>query len=308
MRVFLAGATGAIGRPLVPKLLAAGHHVTGMTRSDAGAAKLRAAGVDAVVCDVFDAARLNEAVAAAKPDVLVHQLTALPQEYEMRDAETFVGPTNRLRTEGTTRLLEAARGAGVKRVVAQSIAFIYAPEGSWVKDETARVQPPKANPAVGAVLAMEAAVTGQDDLTGVALRYGQFYGPGTYYARDGSIGEQVRKRRFPIVGAGTGVFSLLHVEDAADAAIAALDRGEGIYNIVDDEPAPLRDWLPAYAEALGAKPPFRVPAFIARLAAGQAAAAYALQLRGASNAKAKRELGWTPAHASWREGFREALA
>jgi nucleoside-diphosphate-sugar epimerase len=310
MRVFVAGATGAIGRPLVPKLLQAGHGVTGMTRSEESATRLRETGADAVVCDVFDEEGVREAMRSAAPEAVVHQLTALPDRFDFRD-ETAYQETNRLRTEGTRILLDSAMAAGARRFVAQSIAFAYAPTGEPVKDENAPLMTGVSGhfaEGVVAVSEMEGAVTGAEGLEGLVLRYGFFYGPGTYYASDGSTAEDVRKRRMPVVGQGEGVFSFIHLGDAADATVAALERGApGVYNVVDDDPAPMRDWLPVYAEALGAKPPLRVPKLLARLVAGKQAAAFATTLRGASNAKAKRELAWEPRHPSWREGFREAL-
>ena len=302
MRVFVAGATGVIGRPLVAQLLAAGHEVTGMTRSPERAEGLRAAGARAVVVDVFDASGVRAAMAEARPEAVVHELTDLPAAYTTNMQKLTAG-TNRLRREGTRVLLEAGREAGADRFLAQSIAFAYAPEGDWVKDESA---PLGRDPhVVGGVLDLERAVL---DAGGTVLRYGQFYGPGTWYAADGSIAELVRRRRFPVVGDGEARFSFVHVDDAAGATVAALERGRpGVYNVVDDDPAPMREWLPVYAEALGAKPPRRVPAFVARLVAGRTAASAATELRGASNAKARRELGWTPRHPSWRQGFAASL-
>lgn len=310
MRVFVAGASGVIGRPLVRQLLAAGHEVTGTTRREERAEEIRAAGATAVVCDVFDAAALAAAVKAAAPEVVVNQLTSLPQRYDPRKA-SFYEATNRVRGEGGHNLVEAARAAGARRFVTQSISFLYAPEGDWVKDEEARPfddAPGHFGPSVRILLNHEREVVESKDFEGLVMRYGQFYGSGSYFAPDGHIGGEVRRRRFPIVGPGTGTFSFLHVEDAAGATVAALDHGApGIYNVVDDEPAPLGEWLPVYAEALGAKPPRRVPVWLAKLVAGSAVAETAVQLRGASNAKAKRELGWQPRYPSWRQGFREAL-
>jgi nucleoside-diphosphate-sugar epimerase len=310
MRVFVAGATGAIGRPLVPKLLEAGHEVTGMTRSEESAAQLRERGAEAVVCDVFDEEGVREALGAASPEAVVHQLTALPDRFDLRDDTTYHG-TNRLRTEGTRILLDAAGDANARRFVAQSIAFAYEPTGDRVKDEDAPLMLGAEGhfaEGVEAVDQLERAVTRAESLEGLVLRYGFFYGPSTYYAPDGSSAEDVRRRRLPIVGRGEGVFSFVHVDDAADATVAALERGApGVYNVVDDEPAPMREWLPLYAEALRAKPPRRVPKLLARLVAGNEAVAFATTLRGASNAKAKRELGWEPRHPSWRQGFREDL-
>ena len=310
MKVFVAGASGALGWPLVRQLLAVGHEVTGMTRREGRAAELREAGAEAVVCDVFDAGALNEAVAAAAPEAVVHALTALPPSFKPKS--DYLAATNRVRTEGTRNLVAAARAAGARRLIAESVAFFYEPEGDWVKDEEARlfVDPP-GRFAAGrdALVELEQAVSGAEGLEGIVLRFGWFYGPGTYYAADGSMAEETRKRRNPVIGSGTGLFSFVHIDDAAAAIVAALDRGApGIYNVVDDEPVPQREWLPAYAEALGAKPPRKVPYWLARLAAGADLASTAISMRGASNAKAKRELGWQPAHPSWREGFRASLS
>ncbi len=310
MKVFLAGASGALGRPLVKQLVAAGHEVTGMTRREERAAAIREAGARAVVCDVFDAGALNEAVAAAAPEVVVHALTALPPSFKPKS--DYLAATNRVRTEGTQNLVAAARAAGARRLIAESVAFFYEPEGDWVKDEEARLfADPPGRFAAGrdALVELERQVSGAEGLEGVVLRFGWFYGPGTYYAADGSMAAETRKRRNPVIGAGTGRFSFVHIEDAAAAVVAALDRGApGAYNVVDDEPAPQREWLPVYAEALGAKPPRRVPVWLARRAAGADLASTAISMRGASNAKAKRELGWQPAHPSWRTGFRDSLA
>jgi 2-alkyl-3-oxoalkanoate reductase len=309
VRVFVAGASGALGRPLIPQLVAAGHEVAGMTRREERAEEIRAAGATAVVCDVFDGEALSAVVAAARPDVVVHALTALPDRMDWK--KDPVGPTNRIRTEGTRNLIAAAAAAGARRLVAESVAFFYAPVGSWVKDEEAPLfesAPPPFAEAVGALLDLEHQVLRAEGLEGLVLRYGWFYGPGTHFAPDGFQAEETRRRRLPIVGSGQGTFSFLHVEDAASATVAALSSGApGVYNVVDDEPAPMREWVPVYAEALGAKPPRRVPVWLARLVAGRAIAANATELRGASNGKAKRELDWEPRYASWRQGFREAL-
>lgn len=309
MKVFVAGASGVIGRPLVRQLVAAGHEVTGTTRRPERAEEIRAAGATAVVCDAYDPTPLEAAVKEAAPDVVVNQLTSLPQRYDPRKA-SFYEETNRVRREGGHNLVEAARAAGARRFLTQSISFLYAPEGEWVKDEEARPfddAPGHFGPAVRAMLEHEREVVESSDFEGLVLRYGQFYGPGTYYARDGHLGREVQRRRFPIVGEGTGTFSFLHVEDAAGATLAALDHGTpGVYNVVDDEPAPLHEWLPVYAEAIGAKPPRRVPFWLARLVAGKSVAEQAVALRGASNAKARRELGWQPSYPSWRQGFQEA--
>jgi nucleoside-diphosphate-sugar epimerase len=282
-----------------------------MTRREERAEEIRAAGAAAVVCDVFDAAALTTAVKQAAPEVVINQMTSLPHEYNPRKA-SFYASTDRVRREGGHNLVEAARTAGAKRVLTQSIAFLYAPEGDWVKAEDARPFEDARGHFRGAIEAMlghEHEVVDSPDFEGLVLRYGQFYGPGTYYARDGHLGREVSRRRFPIVGPGTGTFSFLHVEDAAAATVAALGNGApGIYNVVDDEPAPLHEWLPVYAEVLGAKPPRRVPVWLAKLAAGSSVAEMAVGLRGASNAKAKRELDWQPKYPSWRVGFRDAAA
>ena len=309
MKVFVAGASGVIGRPLVRQLVAAGHDVAGTTSKPENAAPLEAAGATPIVCDALDAEAVQAAVRDSAPEVVISQLTRLPRDYNPRKID--YGPTNRARAEGGHNLIEAARAAGARRFITQSVAFIYAPEGEMIKDEEARPWTDAPDPfrsGAGSTLDHEREATHTTGLEGVVLRYGQFYGPGTYYAADGNIAEQVRRRRFPIVGRGEGMFSFIHIDDAASATVASLERGApGIYNIVDDEPAPLREWLLVYVEALGARRPRRVPTFLARLVAGPFAVAFATQLRGASNAKAKRELGWEPRYPSWRQGLREAL-
>ena len=306
MKVFVAGASGAIGRRLLPQLLEGGHEVTGMTRSERNAEAIRSTGSLAAVVDVFDPQALNEALSDAAPDAVIHQLTALPHRFEPRKKNLYE-VTNRVRSEGTRNLLAAAQAAGARRFICQSIAFAYAAEGERVKLEDAPLAlnaPAPFGAAVHTIAEMERAVV---DTDGLVLRYGWFYGPGTYYGEGGSSDSDVTKRRFPVVGAGEGTFSFIHVDDAAAATVAALDRGEpGIYNIVDDEPAQMRDWLPVYAEAIGAKPPRRVPLWLAKLVAGPMVAEMAGSLRGASNAKAKTELGWQPRWATWRDGFRDA--
>jgi nucleoside-diphosphate-sugar epimerase len=307
--VFVAGASGAVGRPLVPMLVAAGHEVTGTTRSGQRAETIRAAGATAAVVDALDAEALRAAVAGARPEVVVHELTALPHRFAPRSTD-FYDATNRLRTEGTRNLIEAARAAGARRLVCQSIAFAYAPGARPdVKNEDAPLAldaPPPFGEVVRALAAMEREVLEADGLEGVVLRYGWFYGPGTYYGEGGGTEREVRRRRFPVIGSGAGVFSFVHVEDAAAATVAAVERGApGAYNVVDDEPAAMRDWLPAYAEAIGAPRPLRIPVWLARLVAGPMATVINTQ-PGAANAKAKRELGWTPRWPSWRDGFRSA--
>jgi 2-alkyl-3-oxoalkanoate reductase len=307
VKVFVAGATGAIGRRLVPRLVAAGHDVTGLTRSEERAAGLREAGADAVVGDALDEAAVGEAMAEASPEVVVHKLTALPEQPDFRDQKQLEA-TNRLRSEGTRILIEGAVAAGARRVVAQSIAFMYEPSGNRVKREEDRLAERAPGNVSEHVRALERAVTQTDGVEGLVLRHGAFYGPGTWYAPDGAIAEMVRKRRFPVVGSGDGLTSFIYVDDAAAATLVAVERGApGIYNVTDDEPARMGDWVPAYAEAIGAPKPRRVPKWVVRLAAGKGAAEFAVASRGASNEKAKRELGWQLDHPSWRQGFREAL-
>ena len=313
MRIFLAGATGAVGSRLAPMLLDAGHQVTGTTRSPAKAEELRAAGVEPVVVDGLDRDAVVAAVVAARPDAIVHQLTALSDLNSLRDFDAAFELTNRLRTEGTDHLLEGARKAGARRFVAQSYAgWNYARTGGPVKTEDDPLDPePVASQSrsLAAIRRLEESVTGTRDIDGIVLRYGGFYGPGTGMVKGGEQVDLVRKRRFPIVGDGGGVWSFVHIDDAAAATLAAVERGKpGIYNVVDDEPAPVRVWLPALACAAGARPPRKLPRWLARMAAGEAMTSMMTESRGASNAKAKRELGWRPAYASWREGFKAAFA
>jgi nucleoside-diphosphate-sugar epimerase len=310
VRVFVAGASGAIGRPLIPRLVGAGHEVTGMSRSEAKAEDVRRAGANAAVLDVFDSDALHAAVEEARAEVIVHELTALPDRLDFKQQDVYAA-TNRVRTEGTRNLLDAARAAGAGRFVCQSIAFAYRPEGTAIKtedDELLDSAPGGFGSGVQALREMESMVLGADGIDGLVLRYGFFYGPGTYYGEDGSTTADVRRRRMPIVGKGTGVFSFVHIDDAADATVAAVARGApGVYNVVDDEPTLMREWMPVFAQAAGAKRPMRVPVWLAKLVGGRDVAGFALELRGASNEKAKRELGWQPAHPSWRTGFAESL-
>ncbi len=303
MRVFIAGASGAIGTRLVPQLIARGHEVIGTYRSPANAERLRVYGAEAVALDLLDANAVRKAALGAEPDAIVHQATALANASFGRNFDRTFAQTNRLRTEGTDNLLAAAREAGVSRFVAQSnVTFRYAREGGMIKSED---DPPDTKPVAGAVESM-AAMNYLDDAVvaagGIALRYGIFYGA----ANDGLV-EPVRKRQFPIVGDGGGFMSWIHLDDAAAATVLALEHdGPAIYNIVDDEPAPVRQWLPLLADTLGAKPPRHVPVWLARLFAGEPGVAMGTEARGASNAKAKRELGWTLRYPSWRQGFVQA--
>jgi nucleoside-diphosphate-sugar epimerase len=310
MRVLVAGATGAIGKQLVPRLVAAGHAVHGMTRSESKQALLRELGAVPVVADALDPDQVAEAVARAKPDVIVHQLTAIGA-VDPRHMERDFAPTNRLRTEGTDYLLAAAQAVGARRVVAQSNgAFVYARSGGAVKSEEDPLDPTpvrEMRAIIAALRHLEGAVLGADWTEGIVLRYGALYGPGTSMAPGGNEFELIRKRKFPVVGRGGGVWSFVHVADAAEAAVAAVEHGSrGVYNVVDDEPARVAEWLPALAQALGAKQPRRVPRFIGRLFAGECGVQMMTELRGASNAKAKRELAWRPGHPSWRQGFAAA--
>jgi nucleoside-diphosphate-sugar epimerase len=305
MRVFVTGATGAIGSRLVPQLVERGHEVTGTSRSRDKAERLRGQGAEAVVLDVLDRDAVGEAVAAARPDAIVHQATALAGLSDFKHFDRTFEPTNRLRTEGTDALLAAARAHSVSRFVVQSYAgWPYAREGGPVKTEDDRLDPtpvPAMRKTLAAIRHVEQAAVGAG---GLALRYGGFYG-----SPDDAQLELVRKRRFPIVGDGGGVWSFVHLDDAAAATVLAVERGEpGIYNVVDDEPAPVREWLPALAAAIGAKPPRRVPLWLARFLAGEAGVALMTEARGASNAKAKRELGWELRYPTWREGFAAAYA
>jgi 2-alkyl-3-oxoalkanoate reductase len=319
MKIFVAGATGVLGRELVPQLVARGHEVVGMTRTASKQDLVRSLGARPVVADALDPDAVAQAVASAEPEVIVHQLTALSGPMSVRDArhpERFRGAimTNRLRTEATDHLLAAGRAVGARRFVAQSFgAFRFARAGGPVLTEADPIDPdpPGARqPGLEAILYLERAVTTIEWGEGLALRYGGFYGPGTAIslAPDAVMAAPVRKRRFPIVGDGGGVFSHVHVEDAAAATAIAVERGQpDVYNVVDDQPAPVREWLPVLASALDAKPPRRVPRWLARLLAGEAATVMMTEVRGASNAKAKRELGWQLRYPSWRQGFAQGL-
>jgi nucleoside-diphosphate-sugar epimerase len=313
MKVFVAGATGALGNQLVPMLVANGHDVVGMTRTGAKRDQLRSLGAQPVVADALDAEAVARAVGEAEPDVIVHQLTAIPPKINMRRFEREFALTNRLRTEGTDHLLTAARALGVKRFVAQSNAALYARTGDPIKREDAAVDhdpPPEMRQGLAALRHLEGVVTGAPWTEGLVLRYGWFYGPGTSIALDppGSHIELIRKRQLPIVGGGTGIWSFIHIEDAAAATVAAVEGGRaGVYNVVDDEPAPVSEWAPVLAAAVGAKRPRRVPRWVGRLAAGEWATVAMTEIRGASNDKAKRELGWQLRYPSWRQGFAEGL-
>jgi 2-alkyl-3-oxoalkanoate reductase len=312
MRIFIAGATGAIGRRLVPQLVSRGHSVTGTTRTPGKAESLRAAGATPVVLDALDREAVRAALTRARPEVVVHQLTALDGFTDFRKFDQGFGATNRLRTEGTDNLLAGMREAGTGRLVAQSFAgWPHARVGGPVKseDDPLDPDPPAAlRQALQAIRYLEDAVLHTDGVDGTVLRYGGFYGPGTSLAEGGFLLDAVRRRRFPLVGQGTGIWSFIHIDDAATATVAAIERvASGLYNVVDDEPAPVGEWLPDLAEAIGARPPRRVPAWMARLFVGGHGVIMMNGVRGASNAKIKRDLGWRPAFPSWRDGFRRGL-
>jgi 2-alkyl-3-oxoalkanoate reductase len=314
MKVFVAGATGALGKQLVPRLVAAGHRVVGMTRSADKAEAVRALGAKPAVADALDPDAVATAVAEAQPEVIVHQLTALSGPIDMRHIDRWFAQTNRLRTEGTDHLLAAGRAVGARRFLAQSYAgWPFARTGGPVKDEgdpLDRDPPERLRETLDAIRYLEDAVTGIDWGVGIVLRYGAFYGPGTSTSADpeAEMTKPILRRQFPVIGDGGGVWSFTHIADAAEATVAAVERGQaGIYNIVDDEPARVGDWLPGLAEALDAKPPRRLPRWLGRLVVGDAAAVMMTEVRGASNAKAKRELAWKPHYPNWRVGFAQGL-
>ncbi|PVY96345.1 NAD-dependent epimerase/dehydratase family protein [Actinomycetospora cinnamomea] len=308
MRVFVAGGSGVLGQRLVPQLLARGHRVTATTTVRSKLGLLEQLGADAVVMDGLDAVSVGEAVAAAQPEVIVHQMTGLSTAHagkpDLKHPDRFFGPTIRLRTEGTDHLLAAAEATGVPHVVAQGFAsFNGIREGGWVKTEEDPLDPgpPSARRLAEALRHVEDMVVKAD---GAVLRYGGFYGPG---ATDDQV-ELVRKRQFPLVGRGTGHFSWVHLDDAASATVLAVEqKAQGVFNIVDDDPAPASEWLPYLAACAGAKPPLRVPRWLARLLAGEMAVTMMTEGRGFSNAKARRELGWEPRYPSWRQGFEAEL-
>ncbi|HEX6461312.1 MAG TPA: NAD(P)-dependent oxidoreductase [Thermoleophilaceae bacterium] len=312
MKVFVAGATGAIGKRLVPRLVAGGHEVVAMTRSPAKARDLLAAGAEPTVADGLDRVAVMQAVMRAEPEAVIHEMTSLSGVTSLRNFDRSFAMTNRLRTEGTDHLLEAAIATGARRFIAQSYGNWYAGRGTGPKSEDdplILVPPKKQQRSFKAVRHLERVVLGADELTGVVLRYGNLYGPGTSAAPDGEFAPLLRKRLFPIVGDGGGVSSFLHVDDAATATIAALERAEaGIYNVADDDPAPVSEWLPELARALHAPPPRHVPVFIGRMLAGEVGVSLMTKVNGASNAKAKRKLGWNLLYPTWREGFRSGLS
>jgi nucleoside-diphosphate-sugar epimerase len=309
MRVFVAGATGAIGRQLLPQLRAQGHSVTATTRTPGKLAVLRDLGAEPVVVDGLDAMAVGEAVARAEPDAVIHQMTALAGGTDLRHFDKTFAVTNRLRTAGTDHLLAAAAAAGVRRFIAQSYTgWSNTRTGTPVKteDDPLDPHPPAAQrETLAGIMHVERTVLAAPALHPMVLRYGSLYGPG---ASDEMVA-LIRKRRLPVIGDGAGIWSFLHVHDAASATVAALDHGEpGVYNVVDDEPASVAEWLPFLARAVGAKPPRRVPVWLGRLAAGEVGVSMMTQVRGSSNAKTKRSLAWQPAWPSWRAGFAGGLA
>ena len=315
MKVFVTGATGAIGTQLVPRLVARGHDVVGMTRWRTSGDAVRTLGAQPVVADALDEEAVWHAVMDAAPEIVVHQATALRGEVNMRRIDRYYATTNRLRTEGTDHLLAAARDAGVRRFVAQSYAgWPFARTGGPIKSEEDPLDPhpPAAlRETLDAIRHLETAVAGVPWAEGIVLRYGTFYGPETGISADpeATVTKPVLKRQFPLVGAAGGVWSFVHVTDAATATVEAIEHGAaGIYQVVDDEPAPVSEWLPELARVLDARSPRRLPSWLGRLAAGEAATLMITDVRGASNGKTKRELGWQPSHPSWRTGFAEAVA
>jgi nucleoside-diphosphate-sugar epimerase len=313
MKIFIAGASGAIGTHLVPQLVARGHDVVGTTRTPEKTGALRALGAEPAVVDALDPDSVAEAVAKAEPEVVVHQLTALNGPPDLKRAKEMAAATNRLRTEGTDNLLSAARAVGVRKVVAQSNAGWMERAGAGLADESAPLEPhppADAEELVGALRHLEEAVTGIGWAEGIAIRYGGFYGPGTGLSREPGafMSELVRERKFPVVGGGAGVWSMVHIADAAAATVAIIERGTaGIYHVADDDPARASVWLPELARSLGAAPPRRIPAWIVRLVAGKAAVDMMTRARGISSTKVKRELGWAPRYPSWRTGFDEGM-
>jgi 2-alkyl-3-oxoalkanoate reductase len=312
MRVLVAGATGAVGSRLIPLLVARGHTVTGLTRSAAKAAAVKRAGATAAVADALDAAAVRRAVLEAHPKVVIHEMTALANASDLTRFDRAFALTNRLRTEGLDHLLAAAQESGTRRVIAQSFCgWPYARTGDPVKTEEDPLDPAplrEFRATLEAIRHLENAVAGATAVEGLVLRYGAFYGPksGVF---DGPMIDQLRRRRVPLIGDGGGWWSFLHVDDAAAATALAVEKGaRGLYNIVDDDPAPVLEWLPALAAMLGAKPPRRIPRWLARIAAAEHMVAMMTENRAGSNRKARRELGWTPTHPSWRQGFAEVLA
>jgi 2-alkyl-3-oxoalkanoate reductase len=312
MKVFVTGGTGAIGQFLLPLLVENKHEVVALTRSSAKAGKLDDIGVTPVIADPFDKQALTAAVRRAEAEVIIHQLTALSSAGNFRKFDQEFALTNRFRTEVTDTLLAAARTIGTRRFIAQSYCgWPYAKKGGPVKTEEDPLDPKPPESFIktlAAIRSLEDKMRSTTFLEGITLRYGNFYGPGTAIGKGGVIVKMIKKRRFPIVGGGGGIWSFIHVMDAARATIAAISRGSaGVYNIVDDEPAKVATWLPVLAKAVGAGPPYRIPHWLGELMIGKAGVSMMTQIRGCSNAKAKRELNWAPIYPSWRIGFADGL-
>jgi nucleoside-diphosphate-sugar epimerase len=313
MKVLLIGATGAIGRRLVPLLASRGHRVVAATHSEARLDALRAAGSEPVLMDLLDPEEVRKTVLSVRPEVVIHQATALAAVRSLRNLDKELAATNRLRTEGTENLLNAARAAGARRFVAQSFTgWPNEREGGPVKTEEDPLDPhpaPAMAKTLDAIRRLETMATAAPGIDGIVLRYGGFYGPGTSLASDGYIIEMVRRGRFPLFGTGSGIWSFIHIDDAAAATVSAVEAtATGVFNVVDDEPAPVSVWLPELARILGAKPPLHLPAWLGRLVLGEPGMVMMSTERGSSNAKAKRDLAWRPSYASWRDGFRRELA
>lgn len=312
MRIFLAGASGAIGRTLIPFLLEQQHEVFGAFRNPANAERVQALGATPIVLDALDGQAVNSRIAEIKPQVVIHQLTAIPAHLDLRHIDRDFELTNRLRTEGTRNLATAAVNAGVEKFIAQSFAgWPYARRGIILKteeDDLDPTPPPQLKAMLDAIETLEHTVLRERGFTGIVLRYGPLYGPYSSIASDGTMVQDVREHKVPVIGEGTGVWSFLHLHDAATATVAALTHAQhGIYNIVDDDPAPVVEWLPYLAQCLGAPPPRHIPNWMAKLAVGEHAVAMMNDIRGVSNAKARKELHWTPRWSSWRQGFLEGL-
>jgi nucleoside-diphosphate-sugar epimerase len=312
MKIFVTGGTGAIGKFLLPKLIEKGHEVVALTRSQNKAEEIERVGASAVIADPLDKAQLTAAVRRAEPEVIIHQLTALTKVNNFRKLDQDFALTNRFRTEVTDNLLAAARTIGTRRFIAQSYCgWPYAKKGGPVKTEEDPLdpKPPESfTKTLAAIRYLEDKMRSTAFLEGLSLRYGTFYGPGNTIGKGGEVYRMIRKRRLPIIGGGGGIWSFIHISDAAAATVAAVTNGSpGVYNIVDDEPAPVSRWLPALAKAIGAKPPYRIPHWLAELTVGKEGVMMMTSIRGCSNAKAKRELHWTPVYPTWRVGFVDAL-
>jgi nucleoside-diphosphate-sugar epimerase len=312
MKILLAGASGAIGQALIPLLIADSHEVYGVFRNPTHTDRVQSLGATPIVLDALDGSAVAKAFSETKPQAVINQLTAIPAHIDLRHFDRDFALTNQLRTEGTRNLTSAAASNGVERFIAQSFAgWPYARKGIRLKteeDELDTDPPPQLKTSLDAIQTLENTVLREPKFTGIVLRYGPLYGPNTSIASDGSVVDDIRHHKLPLIGQGTGVWSFLHIHDAASATVAALTHAQrGIYNIVDDDPAIVSDWLPYLAESIGAKPPMHVPNAIARMMVGEHAVALMNDIRGVSNEKAKRELAWTPKYASWRQGFREAL-